>query len=805
MWGQRVLQRPRVVLAAAAIVVIVAAVLASSLTPSASTDLLVSQRSDVGRANAALKHDFGADPIYAVVSGPLDQTLEAPNLVALATLEGTISRLEGVKAVYGPGTFINQTVVQTQRVVQRELGTVAGRADAAAARVRDQARREGATSAEAEARGAAALKRSLGPKAQEYADLLVRFGFVGVPAVDNHAFVSTLVFGAGTTPKRKFQWLFPDNRHALVIVRPEGSVSGAAMLTLGAQIRAAAKAAKFGDGLSVQVAGTTIVAAALERDLRHELLLLTPIAALVMLLMLGFTLRRTAASLVSVGAAAAGTVVTVGISAVAGLGLTPATVAALPVVLGLTLDYVIQFQARYWAAREAGAAPEPAVAEALRRVVPPLALAGGMAACGFLVLVTADAPLLSRLGLTLAIGVVSGLAAALVLCPALVLCFDRDARGALSAPLARRIGSPRIGVPLIVGLAAAAAIGLAVSGRTPIESDLSRLAPASLPQLHDVQRVQEELHAGDRLSVAVRAPRVTTPAVIDYLAAVQKRVLAIDRRLRPGPSLSDVIVDTSGPGEVTQPRIDGMLKLLPAYFTSGVLNKQRTLAELSFVLPAVSVGDQARIVRQVRGALRGAPPGVTATPAGLTASAAASVDALDQMRPRLLLIAAALIGALLFALWRDVGRVVVVLAPALLACGIVGLLLWLIGLRLSPLAAGLEPLALAIGLEFGLLLEARYREARVAGASPGAARSLAQGSIGGPVMLSAGTAAAGFAALALSDLPLLRQLGWLVAVELLVCLLVALVFVPAGAEALDRRGVARRRAVLMSGSKAVPE
>ena len=47
--------------------------------------------------------------------------------------------------------------------------------------------------------------------------------------------------------------------------------------------------------------------------------------------------------------------------------------------------------------------------------------------------------------------------------------------------------------------------------------------------------------------------------------------------------------------------------------------------------------------------------------------------------------------------------------------------------------------------------------------------------------------AAGFAALGLSAMPALRQLGWLVALELAVCAVVALAVVPAAAELLDGR------------------
>jgi predicted RND superfamily exporter protein len=112
-------------------------------------------------------------------------------------------------------------------------------------------------------------------------------------------------------------------------------------------------------------------------------------------------------------------------------------------------------------------------------------------------------------------------------------------------------------------------------------------------------------------------------------------------------------------------------------------------------------------------------------------------------------------------------------------------------IRLSPLSAGLEPLVLAVGVEFGLLLDARYREARRAGASAAAAARAAVERVGAPVTVAAATVALGFAVLVVSRLSVLQQFGVLAAIELALCALTAIVTVPELAAALDRRREAR--------------
>jgi predicted RND superfamily exporter protein len=149
--------------------------------------------------------------------------------------------------------------------------------------------------------------------------------------------------------------------------------------------------------------------------------------------------------------------------------------------------------------------------------------------------------------------------------------------------------------------------------------------------------------------------------------------------------------------------------------------------------------------------------------------------------------------ALLYAARRRWDRAIIPLLPALLAAGATAVVERALGLQLSPLSAGLDPLVLGVGVEFGLLLEARYHEERRAGATPAAASLRAREWLGAPVAVAAGTVALGFGVLALSALPVLRQFGAVAALELLLCVVAAIVLVPSLSAAADRRRVRAAR------------
>ncbi|MEA2172198.1 MAG: uncharacterized protein QOF76_5498 [Solirubrobacteraceae bacterium] len=760
------LGRPRLTLAAAAAILVLAVLAVTQLRPVASSTLLVGSHSAAARAGAALDRTFGQEPIVVSVGGDVRQILQPATLLRLLALEGRMARLPGVRAVYGPATFINQAVIQTGRVVDGQLGALT------------RAARRATTPAE--------RHRIVAQRARQFRDLLVRFGSIGPPALDNAGFVRTLIFGSGVEPKKRWQWLFPDAHHAVVLVRAAPGVDGDRAIALGTRLRRLVSQAKL-PGVRLRIAGYPLLAAALERETRLDILHLAPVAVAAMVVLLLVVLRRRRGRILALALALVSALVALGVTWPLGLGLTVATVAAMPVLLGLGLDFAVQLQTRYWLERRRGLEPRAAAASARRHVGPTLVLAALAMSTGFLVLLVSASPLIQRLGCLLALGTVCAVAAALVLGPVLLMLRGGGPVAPLELPVPsrwRRMRLPPAALGAVVGLGI---LGLTLSGRTPIETDVSLLGSKDMAELRDVRALQHDLGTSGQVSVAIQARDVTDPAVLRWMARFGARAARVDSRLRPGPNLADLATGGDPSAKLSRASVDGVLRLLPPYFLDAVVSRDRRLAELTFGVPFVSVARQGHLVDGIEAAAADPPRGVRVATTGIVAEAAQSARALGGTRPGLLLISALVIAAILLAVWRRVDRVLLALGPALVACGGCALAVAVLGIRLSPLGAVLEPLVLAVGLEFGMLLEMRFRQVRAEGLSPQEAQYEATRQIGGAVALSAATVALGFLVLSFSRLPVLAQLGWLVAFELVVCLVVTLLVVPSLAARLDTR------------------
>jgi hydrophobe/amphiphile efflux-3 (HAE3) family protein len=788
--ARRAIQAPRRLAGAALLVLIVSALAATQLGSGSPERLLARSHSAVGAATIAQERSFGGEPVVVDLAGDLDNTLSAGNLAALLRLEDGIRRLGGVRTVMGPATFISQAVNQMNRVVFEELGPAAERADVIARRAVARARADGLSADKLAAVDKAARLRALGPLRAQYEELFVRFGYIGIPSLSNRSFVLQLVKGAGVEPKPRFAWLFPDGQHALVIVRLRSGLSDTRVRELGAQLTKLVGGAGL-SGIRPLVAGPPLVLARATSTVSNELLRLLPvvIVAMLLVLLLALGVRSGAAHLMLPAGLAV--VATAGLSWPLGLGYTAATLAALPVVLGLALDYAVQLQTGYWAQRHAGVAPREAAIASLERLGPTLLLAGGAMIAGFLMLLISPVPLVNRLGVTLAVGVFCALGCVLGLGPALMVARDRAGTQSPRLLLPQFLVRPALRTAALSVATGVTLAGLVLSGGTQVESDLRKLANPKMPELQRLESLQRELGTSGQLRVAITASDVTTPRALDWMSSVEPRLLALDPGLRPGPNLA-AILSSGGSAQLPDAAsVTRLLRLIPPGFTSAVLTPDHRRAEISFGVPLGSAAQQARLIERMQHVLEGAPPGVHAQVAGLLASSAAGVTGLQDERPWLLLLAALVIFVLLYAARRSLERALIPLLPALLAAGTTGVIVAAAGVRLSPLSAGLDPLVLAVGVEFGLLLEARYREERSAGLSPESAARVAVERVGASVAVAAGTVALGFGVLALSRLTVLRQFGLLAALELLLSVLAAIVLVPALAAAAERRSADR--------------
>ncbi|MGI8803725.1 MAG: efflux RND transporter permease subunit [Solirubrobacteraceae bacterium] len=869
-------RRPLAALGVVGLLAAVGAGLTAGLRPSAGADTLVGRSSASFQATQRYQRLFGDDAVIVLVREQLSDLVLTADVGRLLGLEGCLSgnvpvgvvprggpdgpcaeigREHDTQLVFGPASFINESAGELDdQLAVRQAAEKARETQASnAAYQLARARRVSVSAARRYAAQAVSLLRleflrTLLPLAQQY-------NLLRPPSLNDPDFVRQLVFDPTQplgTPKARFTSLFPARDAAIVQVRLRAGLGGARRARAIVLIRRAVAMPdwRLGHGGRYAVTGVPVIVYDLNRSVSGALRLLLVASLLVMAATLA-AVFRSRPRLLPLGIAVAAAALTFGALAVSGASLTMASVGVLPVLIGLAVDYAIQFQSRYDEVRRVeGLGGPSAIGRAAALGGPTIAAAAAATAGGFLVLalpgVGSPVPMVADFGLLLVIGVglavlcaLSAGSAALAVAgrraarspvrrrpragglgPALrgareILAENRPARALLGLLRGGGIGGrPRPAALLgrgaawtiaaalarpgrVLGVGAALAVlGWGLGTQTRVESDIQKLVPQSLPALRDLALLQRTTQVGGEIDVLVTAPDLTQPSVVAWMTGYQQRM---EKRFgytgRSGcgravlcPAFSLPDLFQTAGSRPTAADIRGLLAVVPPYFSREVITTDHRSATLAFGIRLMPLAEQKRVIDAMRAGLE-APPGVHAELVGLPVLAADANARIASpwRRVATLLAGLAAVGLVLTAALRSVRRALIPLLPIALATGWSALVLYATRVPLNPMSVTLGALVVAIATEFSVLLAERYRQERAAGHEPADALGRTYRSTGVAVVASGATAIAGFGVLVLSDIRMLRDFGLVTVVDLAVALLGVMVVLPSVLVLAERR------------------
>ena len=846
-----------------------ATALALGLQPSAATSTLAGRSSDTYQATERYRERFGDHAIVVLVRGPLAAARADREPRPAARARGLpvgqparglgrapggergpcaeLARTKPVQVVYGPGTFINSAVGEIQDQLKR-----AARREGRRGRAGGGAPRAGSRAARASRRRSRSGSRASAEQlvyAQFVRDLLalnLKYG-LGVdktPRLDDPDFVATLVFDpkrGATTPKARFAYLFPSSESAAIQVRLKPGLSDAERERATELVRAAVRMPDFrlrnaaglhghrraGAGRGPLGRARRLGRAAAARRARRD----GGVLALVF---------RRRLRLVPLAVALGAVALTFGLMALVGAPLTMASIAVLPVLLGLGGRLRDPVPGADPGSADGGAAP----LRAARVAVPTIATAALATAAGFLVLLLSPVPMVRGFGVLLVLGV--GIAFALALTggtAALVALGERrgaggagGARSARRARVARRaaellgvaargrraLGPAARGAParprrccaaalarprrvLAVALALAA-VGWVVDTQTEVRSDLQALVPQDLPAVRDLETLQRTTGVAGEVDVVVEGRDLTDPKVVAWMSVVPGAGARRRRATRPRTAAARPrcarrcrcpTCSRAATPPPTASASRALLDAVPPYFSQAVITRRPAHREHRVRHPPDAAR---RAARRDRADARGARP---AGGRDRARRRAAGARGRGERRARVAVAAArhAARGpaggrrSCCSLVHRRAERAWVPLVPIALATGWSALVLFALRIPLNPMSATLGALVIALSTEFAVLLDGRYREERAGGPRRrrgAAARPTARRAR--PCSRRARRRSRASRCSSFSDVRMLQEFGIVTVVDLSVSLLGVLAVLPAVLVLAERRAARRRRA-----------
>ncbi|HEX8804582.1 MAG TPA: MMPL family transporter [Acidimicrobiales bacterium] len=637
-------------------------------------------------------------------------------------------------------------------------------------------------------------------RAADAGTTLSRYG--AIPAdqrtYENPEWVRFLLFDNQGDIRKPLRPFFPDEGHAQMVTRLVGNASledegaasdGVLAITTGEGY----------DNADVFTTGAPVLLKDLNDYLRGGMLTLGAIAvaimAVILVLLFGVRWRLLPLLVILVGVTWA-----FGLAGYLGIPLSVVTIAGLPVMLGVGIDYAIQMHSRIEEEVIIDRAAHP-IQEASVNLGPALLVVTFDAIFAFLALRFARVPMIRDFGLLLAVGIAAICVCSIVM-PLAILGIREyrsptQGRDFSHGPLGRLVvwlGSipARAAVPLAVVSLVIFVGGILVEDDLVLQSDPEEWVNQDTQVVKDIDRLKTEVGSSSELGIFVESDDVFDDATVEFIHDFANQQLG----QRPDDLLtaSSVVTTVSFLLEVpdttvlppTGDDVERAYEVAPADIQAATVAPDAGALNLVFRTGPGSLEERAVYVDEIRDELANPtssetvtpPPGVRATPSGLAVVGVGLLENLEANRILLIYLSAAFVFAFLTVRLRSVVRALLSMVPVLIAVGAASLVAFAFSLQLSPMTAVGGPLVIAACTEFTSLILLRFIEERRRGLAPRAAVDATAARTGRAFIVSALTAISGVAVIAFSSLPLLRDFGMVVAMNVAVALLSALVVLP---------------------------
>ena len=612
--------------------------------------------------------------------------------------------------------------------------------------------------------------------------------------LSNPKWMNFLVHEPNGAIRESLQTFVASNHAALMAIYLQGNLNINQETTAANSVQKIIDSATGPNGFQNVTLITTGVPALLEtinNYLKHGITTLALAAGVIMvaILLLSFSVRWRLLPFLVV---ALGLIWGFGLVGYFHVPLTLATIAALPVLLGVGMDYSIQMHSRIEEEVVLARASHP-IQAAAHGLGPALLVVTFDAVFAFTALWFAKTPAIREFGSLLVIGIIAVCVCSIIATLAVLGIREyksptqgRDfSQGRLSrvvvflGSLPQRFAIPLAGLSVVILLS-----GVALEGHLQLQTDPIQWVNPNSQAIKQINTLKQTTGSDNELAMRISTNHPFSDQTVSYVAKFSHAEQAkYPDFLYPAAGLVNTIDQfiNNLPNTVEIPPSGSEIEAIYLEAPAGI--RKTTVADNGRALNVIFRGrtdtltDLSPVVKDLEGGIN-PPKGITVAPGGIATVGVGLIENLEKSRIQLTYLALLFVGAFLALRLRSLVRALLSLVPVLVAVGAVSLIGVAFSLKLSPVTAVAGPLVVAVCTEFTSLILLRFVEEHARGNDPRAAMDATAARTGRAFMVSGMTAVAGVGTLALSSMPLLSDFGVVVAINISVALISTLVVLP---------------------------
>ena len=596
-----------------------------------------------------------------------------------------------------------------------------------------------------------------------------------------------------SVPKGSLTAIMPDSQTTIAYIQIDRGISTDVTQDIVPRIESLVENADFPPGVSVEITGNTPFNVQLMQVMIENAAILIGAAFLFMGIVLCLLFSNMRHWFLPIVLLMFGLIYTFSMMSFLHIKMGNGAIAAFPILLGLGIDYAVQFQARFDEERRKGHSIEEANRITLSNTGPAVLYAMLATMMGFFAMFISPVPMIICFAQVAIIGVSCCYVSSLFGFPALVSILKYTPKEESEMPpnvilqekythLLETI-VPKVmkaAFPLLVIGLIVAVSGMYIDPSIPIDTDASSMAPTGLPAQMTLDKVQEACGSLTAFPLYVRGDSLRSLESVKWMDNFGTHMLDIHSEFTGVTSPATLVKEQNG-GEMPmdQATLDTTLAKIPKNSLDAVLSGDNE-AIISFTTITLSFPEQDELKTDIVNDLvwTELPAGIEVYPTGDFDMYTSLMHNIEDTKDAMTYLGFVLIFVYLALAYRK-KEAVTPLVPIVCVVGWNAVVMVVIGMHYNVISACLGSMTIGVSAEYTILVMERYLEEkkRCSDAKESIRQSVKK--VGAAVTVSGLVTAGGFSALILSAFPIISDFGLSTVICVIFSLVGAIVIMPA--------------------------
>ncbi|WP_257532149.1 hydrophobe/amphiphile efflux-3 (HAE3) family transporter [Irregularibacter muris] len=600
----------------------------------------------------------------------------------------------------------------------------------------------------------------------------------------NQKELDTILYEEDGVLRSMFSDVVIDDQNSLMVIKLQGNIGDEAKTQLAEDISNALDKEEF-ENVSYVVSGKPVLDSALKSEMRSNMVKMIGLAVIIMLIVLAivFKVRWRMLSLLVI---LISVIATLGLMSILNVPITMVSMAVFPILIGLGIDYSIQFHNRY--------EEELSVQRTVGQMGTAVAIAVLATVLGFISLYASPVPMIQDFGNMLTIGVIIAFIGSIFILTPILHLRDNMAKSERSAKsgktqspykesmLDRLLQSTtklvlKLSIPILIAVIGLAALGFVVDGNVGVETDIESFMPQDMAALKDIHQIRDKKGSTDQIAIYMKDDNILAKENLQWMQSKTKDLeekyknIVVDAK-----SIDALVGNLSSEEDLTTEEYMDIIDSLPEQQRGMFISEDGTQSVILLNIEHLAIGDLQDFVTNLKEEVKDAPMEVEVT--GKSVLDVEMVKGLTSGRIQMTLIGLGLVFVALLILYRNLFKALIPIFPVVLIVGMSSGIMYLLGIKFTPITSTLGALVLGMGTEMTVMLLERYIEERKTGKDKLESMMVATTMIGKAIVASGLTTVGGFSVLMASEFIILKDFGLMTVINITLALLSTFIVLP---------------------------